>query len=61
MIGNGDQPIPGFRVRAVEADGALFVHLGDLIRYVQAADVPPEHRDTVASFLHQLGVNLESG
>ena len=60
MTGNGERAQPGFRVRAVEADGALFVHLGDLIRYVESADVPPEHRATVASFLHQLGVNLES-
>lgn len=48
-----------YRVRAVEADGALFVHLGDLIRYVQAADVPGEYREVVASFLHRLGENLE--
>jgi hypothetical protein len=55
---NGAEPI---RVRAVESDGAIFVHLGDLIGYVQAAaNVPHAPRQLIAGLLRQLGAALES-
>lgn len=53
---------PAMRVRAVMNDGAIFVHLADLIGYVAYPlhDVNRECQDMIASLLQRLGEALES-
>lgn len=55
-------PPPGMRVRAVIHDDRIFVCLGDLVGYVEAAahQVDEPCRRLIASLLGRLGEALES-
>jgi hypothetical protein len=71
MESNGGPPVdgiiegaqPSMRVRAVMKDGAIFVHLRDLVAYVAYPfhDVDPACQGMITSLLERLGEALENG